>query len=99
MRFCTIGGLVALLTVTAAAAQNLPAPMSTDRVMPTAPAKPSRAAKRASTPKAPSVVTVTLSRLYPDGYGSNPGRRSRTGRSASVSALTFTTDRPARTCR
>jgi hypothetical protein len=59
MRFFTAAGVAALLlTVTASAAQNLPAPMSTDRVMPTAPAKPSRAAKRASTPKAPSVVTV-----------------------------------------
>ncbi|MET0527607.1 MAG: hypothetical protein ABW003_04550 [Microvirga sp.] len=59
MRFCTIGGLVALLTVTAAAAQNLPAPMSTDRGRtPTAPAKPSSAAKKPYTPKAPSVVTV-----------------------------------------
>jgi hypothetical protein len=46
MRFSTAAGVAALLlTVTAAAAQNLPAPMATDRGTPTA---PSRAAKRAS---------------------------------------------------
>jgi hypothetical protein len=59
MRFSTAAGVAALLlTVTAAAAQNLPAPMPTDPGTATAPAKPSRAARRASTPKAPSVVIV-----------------------------------------
>jgi hypothetical protein len=59
MRFPTIAGVAALLTVTAAAAQNVPAPMSADPgTTPTAPAKPPRATKKTSTPKAPSAVTV-----------------------------------------
>jgi hypothetical protein len=58
MRFSIVAGVAALLTVTAAFAQNVPAPMSTDPgTTPTAPAKPPRA-KKPFSQQPPSVVTV-----------------------------------------
>jgi hypothetical protein len=58
MRFSTIAGVAVLLTgVTAAAAQNVPAPASADSGAPTAPAKSARV-KKPSASQAPSVVTV-----------------------------------------
>jgi hypothetical protein len=59
MRFSTVAGVVAaLLTVTAAAAQKVPAPVSADPgTTRTSPGQPPRANKP-TTARAPSVVTV-----------------------------------------
>ena len=56
MRFSTIAAVTALLTVTAANAQNVRAPVSTDPGAPTAPSKPARAKKPSAVP--PFIVTL-----------------------------------------
>jgi hypothetical protein len=56
MRFSTIAAVTALLTVTAADAQNVRAPVSTDPGAPTAPSKPARAKKPSAVP--PFIVTL-----------------------------------------
>ena len=56
MRLSTIAAVTALLTVTAADAQNVRGPVSTDPGVPTAPPKPARAKKPSTVP--PSIVTL-----------------------------------------